>query len=112
MRRISFAMTIGQYLDGSKTVTRRLGWGGLKAGDRLMAVEKCMGIASGEHQVELGEIEVVDVGRETLSAITAADVVAEGFPEMTRGEFVDMFCHAMRCRPWDTVTVIEFRRVL
>lgn len=109
MRRISFSMTKEQFLDGSKTVTRRIGWKGLDQGDRLLAVEKCM--KKGERQVELGEIEVVDVGTEVLSAITSEDIVAEGFPEMSRGEFVDMFCHAMKCRPWDVVTRIEFRRV-
>jgi hypothetical protein len=47
---MSFSLTERQLLDGSKSVTRRLGWRMLKAGDELLAVRKCMGIRKGEHQ--------------------------------------------------------------
>ncbi len=111
MRRISFSMTEPQFLDGSKTVTRRLKWESLKRGDRLTAIRKGMGLKKGEKQHVLGEIEVVNVGRERLEEIEAADVVREGFPKMTPAEFVEMFCGHMKCKPhWD-VTRIEFRRI-
>jgi hypothetical protein len=104
-------MTETQFLDGSKTVTRRLGWKTLKAGDRLLGVRKAMGLKKGEKQVVLGELEVVSVRREPLEDITLEDVAREGFPMMTRQAFVGMFCRAMSCSTVTEVTRIEFRRV-
>jgi len=111
MRSISFALTTRQFLDGTKDVTRRLGWKTLKAGDRLRAVEKAMGLKKGEHPVVLGVIEVVSVRREPLMTITTDDVVREGFPGLRPYEFVKMFMAHMGCRPDDDVTRIEFRKV-
>ncbi|HEY8376723.1 MAG TPA: ASCH domain-containing protein [Nannocystis sp.] len=129
---MSFALTERQLLDGSKTVTRRVGWRNLKPGDRLLAVRKAMGLKPGEKVQPLCEIEVVSVRRERLDAITPADVLAEGFPQWTNqvGEFVRMFCehHSVsdgqrltssgawtnahrKMRPDDEVTRIEFRKV-
>ncbi|MEM1213836.1 MAG: ASCH domain-containing protein [Planctomycetota bacterium] len=108
MRNMSFALTTGQLLDGSKTVTRRLGWGFLKAGDRVCAVEKAMGLKKGEKLKRLGVIEVVSVRRERLDAIDQEDVVAEGFPKMSPAGFVSMFGKAMGCGPGEEVTRIEF----
>lgn len=39
-RNISFSMTEPQFVDGSKDVTRRMGWKWLKPGDRIMGVRK------------------------------------------------------------------------
>lgn len=111
MRRISFSHTLDQFADGSKTVTRRLGWAKLEAGMRLVAVEKAMGLKKGERHNVLGRIRVVSVRREPLSKITDADVAREGFPAMDRAEFVAMFCKAFRCKPGTTVTRIEFEKV-
>jgi len=108
---MSFALTTPQFLDGSKTVTRRLGWTRLRAGDQILAVEKCMGLKKGEKQVPLGVIEIVDVRREALEDITADDVIREGFPDMTRAEFVTMFSSHMRVPRAIFVTRIEFRRL-
>ena len=110
MRNISFALTEPQFLDGSKTVTRRMGWTFLKAGDRLRAVRKSMGLKRGEHPVVLGEIEVVSVGRERLNCIDGFDVAREGFT-MTPAEFIAFFCRHMGCPADQIVTRIEFRRV-
>ena len=111
MRRISFSLTEPQFLAGSKTVTRRLGWLKLKPGEHLMAVRQAMGLKKGEKQHELGEIEVVSVRRERLDAITQADCDREGFPDLGPSGFVDMFYRHMRCKPHKLVTRIEFRRV-
>ena len=46
-RRISFAMTIPQFLGGTKTVTRRMGFTNVRIGDEMIAVEKCMGLRKG-----------------------------------------------------------------
>ena len=109
MRLMSFAMTTDQVRDGSKTVTRRLGWRRLRVGDRLRAVERLPHRAGPEGVVEIGVVEVVGVRREPLEAIEAADVGAEGFPGMTPAAFVGFFCRAMKCEPATMVTRIEFR---
>lgn len=113
MRIISFSMTTEAFLLGRKTVTRRTGWKTLKPGDHLMAVEKAMGLKKGETVRRLGEIEVVSVRREPLNAITAEDVVREGFPNMTPADFVRFFCagHGFQDETRE-VTRIEFRKVV
>ncbi len=110
-RRMSFALTIPQFIDGSKTVTRRMGWRNIKVGDELIAVEKCMGLKRGECQVELGRFVVTSCRRETLDAMDQDEVDREGFPDMCRSEFFEMFCRANRCTQWDDVTRIEFRKL-
>ncbi len=114
MRLMSFALTERQLLDGTKTVTRRTGWLTLKAGQRVLAVRKSMGLKPGEKVQPLCEIDVVSVARVRLDSITPADVLAEGFPEWAGrcGEFVAMFRKHMNVRdPNAMVTRIEFRKV-
>ncbi|MEV0294230.1 hypothetical protein [Nocardia sp. NPDC050710] len=56
------------------------------------------------------DVEVLDVRRERLDLITASEVRAEGFPDMTPGEFVAFFCRAhTRCTPQTVVTRIQWR---
>lgn len=117
-RRMSFSMTRRQFLDGSKTVTRRLGSEFLKAGDELIAIEKGMGLKAGEAQVIIGRIRVKSVRREPLELLLqdseygVAEVRAEGFPGLTPEEFIAFYrkshagCHAGRA-----VTRIEFERI-
>lgn len=110
-RNISFSMTGRQFLDGSKDVTRRMGWLRLQTGDKLMACRKCMGLKPGEKIVRLGEIVVLSVRRERLDAITLDDVRREGFPGMTQAEFIAFFCKGHKgCEPDSIVTRIEFGR--
>lgn len=111
MRSISFSLTEQQFIDGTKDVTRRLGWKSLRPGDRLRAVRKTMGLKRGEHPVVLGEIEVVKVNRERLDHMWTYECAREGFPTMTAEQFVAMFCRHMKCEPTTEVTRIEFRRV-
>jgi hypothetical protein len=112
MKNISFALTERQFLDGSKLVTRRIGWRTLTAGTLLQAVRKGMGLKKGEKAHKLGVIRVTNVRRERLDAITADDCAREGFPEMTPVEFVAMFCREMGCKPETMVGRIEFERIL
>ena len=109
MRSMSFSMTRRQLLDGSKTVTRRLGWRNLCAGAHVKAVHKAMGLKKGERQTVFGTCEILSVRRERLDTITDADVHAEGFPERDSRWFVSHFCDSMRCQPDAEVTRIEFR---
>ncbi len=117
MRNISFSLTEPQFLDGTKTVTRRLGWQFLKPGDHLMGCRKCMGLKPGESIVRLGEIEVVSVRREPLGSMIidpyygATEALFEGFPNLTGPEFVAMFCSHMKATSTTEVTRIEFRRI-
>lgn len=118
MRNISFALTTEQFKNRTKTVTRRLGWRRLNVGDRLMGCVKCMGLKPWEKLERLGEIVVLGVRREPLArmilepcAYGLADVCAEGFPEMSPTEFVEMFCRHMKCTPETFVTRIEFEYI-
>jgi hypothetical protein len=111
MRTISFALTERQLLDGSKTVTRRIGWRTLTAGTLLQCVRKGMGLKKGERAHKLGVIRVTSVRREPLAAITADDCTREGFPEMTPAQFIAFFCDANSCKPETMVGRIEFERV-
>lgn len=111
MRNISFALTTAQFLAGTKTVTRRLGWKNLKVGAYLMAVEKGMGLRKGEKVKKLGVIEVLSVTRERLKWIGPSDVAREGFMGSTPKEFIQFFCEANGCKPSDWVTRIQFKRI-
>lgn len=118
MRNISFALTTQQYRDGSKDVTRRLGWLHLKAGDHFMGVEKGMGLKPGEQIVRLGASLVIAATREPLLRMIdepeygLIEVRREGFPHMAPAQFVDFFCRTHRgCTPDTVITRIEFRRM-
>ncbi|MGQ0710877.1 MAG: hypothetical protein ACT4NV_14160 [Rhodoferax sp.] len=107
-------------MEGTKTVTRRLGWLNLKPGDKLRPVRKCMGLRPGEKLDVLRDpLTVVSVRREPLRAMT--DDLDYGFLECELegfgthpdykwpSSFVAMFCASHRgCTPETTVTRIEF----
>lgn len=111
MQLISCSMTTPAIRNRLKTVTRRLGWKRLKAGSLLCICEKVMGRTAGTPLVRLAIVRVVDVRREQLNLITAADVEREGYPGMSPGMFVRMFCQHMGCAEGDEVTRIEFRYI-
>ena len=107
MLRMSFSKTLPQFRDRTKTVTRRNGWLDVQPGDRITGIEKGMGLAKGERQVILHDIEVVSVRRERLGDITPDDVAREGFPGETSEFFVKKFG-----KPADhIVTRIEFKHL-
>ena len=109
MRNMSFMLTTAQVRAQTKTVTRRIGWSRAKVGDVVQPVEKGQGLKKGEHVVKLGPpIRIVAVWREELRDISPADVRREGFPEMTREEFIAMLTRHNRCEPQTIVTRIEF----
>jgi hypothetical protein len=121
MRNISFSITTDSFLDGSKNVTRRLGWNFLKTGDHLMGTEKGQGLKKGDHVKKLGEIQVMTVEPEPLCHIVTrpyrvigrSEVEREGFPAWvnTPQKFVDMFCKFNKCTPETIVKRIVFRRL-
>ncbi len=117
MRHMSFAMTTAQYRARTKDVTRRLGWSKLKAGERFMGVEKGQGLKKGEKVNQLHAGQCVSNRPERLDRMTTdleygrAEVIREGFPNLTPQEFVDMFCEHNRCTPDTVVNRIEFRHL-
>lgn len=120
MRNMSFALTVTPIMEGTKDVTRRLGWQFLKVGDLLRPVRKCMGLRPGERLDVLRDpIRVVDVRREPLSRMTTD--IDYGFDEVRREGFeghpvycwpsawVAMFCATHKgCTPETVITRIEF----
>ena len=90
-RRMSCSMTVPAVRDRSKTVTRRHKdtWKNLKPGDRLVLLEKGMGLPKGAHQVVSAEVEVTDVRVEPLCKVwdepNAVD--REGLPDMSPNRF-------------------------
>jgi len=111
MRNMSFAQTIPQMRDRSKTVTRRKGWGFLLPGDVVMAVEKAMGLKQGEKVKRIHPIRILDVRQEPLSRVTQDDVPKEGFTFFSR----EIFLRFMRVKygvlPTDIITRIEFEHL-
>lgn len=110
-RNMSFAMTTEQVRNQTKTVTRRFGWWFLKPGDIVCAVEKGMGLKKGEKVKRLGLIRIVSVRKEPLVEMRPDDLVREGFPFMTWGEFIDMICDHYDCEYTDEVNRIEFEYI-
>jgi hypothetical protein len=125
MRNISFSVTLDSFHNGTKDVTRRLGWKFLKPGDHLCAVEKAQGLKKGQKIKKIGEIVVVSTCIEQLRCIEyssyrdddthtkgiRSEMLREGFPKFTAGQFIDMFCKFNRCTPVSHVNRIVFLRV-
>lgn len=118
MRHISFALTTPQFMDGTKDVTRRMGWERLEGGEVLRAVKKAMGLKKGEKMEPLALMQVISARQERLDRMTFDPVYGleecrrEGFPDMEPGEFVDFFCRSHTgCFPKRVVTRIEFRKL-
>ncbi len=115
-RNMSFSMTWPRILAGTKTVTRRSGWGDLEPGELFRAVKQGMGLPRGA-KVERGPLcrclsntpeQVCDLIRRK----NARDEVArEGFPQMTPAQFVAFFVQKMRCQPVTWVNRIAFEYV-
>ncbi len=120
MRNISFALTTTQIMEGTKTVTRRLGWLHAKPGQLLRPVRKCMGLRPGEKLDVLRDpIGIVSVRREPLRAMLddldygLRECELEGFgahPDYRwPSAFVEFFCASHKgCTPETIVTRIEF----
>ena len=111
-RNMSFAKTIAQIKDQSKTVTRRKGWKFLQPGTLIMAVEKAQGIRKGELK-RLGLIRITKVSFEPLWAIGSEQdgCAREGFPMMTPLQFIQFFAKEFDVEYTDTITRIEFEYV-
>lgn len=109
-RNMSFALTTKQIKNGTKTVTRRLGWWNLKAGEIVNACIKCMGLKKGEKIKVIRRIRVVHTAPEPLFHIEfkSEDVGREGFPDWSPDEFIKFFEHTHHCDSLEIVNRIEF----
>lgn len=112
MRNMSFSMTTEQYRNCTKTVTRRLGWWNLRAGEICNGVEKAQGLKKGEKIVVMGQHKILSTRIELLCDITPDDVVREGFPDMTPEFFIQFFMKSHKCGRFDPVNRIEFEHIL
>lgn len=119
---MSFRLTTEQIRNRTKTVTRRRGWGFLKPGDLIQAIEKGQGLKKGEKVNRLAVLRVVDVRHEPLNRMVTdldygiEECKREGFEHDKRlrwpSEFVSFFCESHRpCEPHFLVTRIEFKYV-
>ena len=78
------------------------------------AAEQAHGLRKGEHVVKLHVIRVKSVIREPLYAMRdwgPGECRREGFPGMSPGRFIAMFCDANRVLPSTEVNRIEFEYV-
>ena len=120
-RNMSFAFTTPQFQDGSKSVTRRMGWLHAKAGDVVCGVKKGMGLKPGEKIERLGHIRLINVRRELLRRMTDdidygfAECVREGYPpphpKSWPTYFVEWFCTSHHCTADAFITRIEFEHL-
>ncbi len=104
-------LTTEQLRNRTKDVTRRLGWWNIMRGELVQAVMQCQGLKRGETITKLCVIKIIDTRSEPLNRITAQDLAREGFPKLTRREFIDFFCRANKCKPDTVVNRIEFEYV-
>ena len=107
-RNLSVAATIDQVRNRQKTVTRRVGWKSLKAGQILNLVEKSMGLKPGQKVKRICQVVVTQVTQEPLSAVTDLDVEKEGFPGMSREDFIAKFQRIYKIKEDDLVTRIRY----
>jgi hypothetical protein len=116
-RIMSCAITTQQVRDRIKTVTRRIGWETLIAGDLLQLVVKGMGLRKGEKIEKLALVRVVGVRREKLARMAISpygriETTLEGYPPGTDKHdpltFIEMFCEANDCDPSTIITRIEW----
>lgn len=120
---LSFSLTRDALLAGRKTVTRRAGWLRLVKHFAdpdakplpMQAIFKGMGLKRGEHPEVLCQILVTSARREPLRRMVdepdygRAEVIAEGFPDLTPAEFVAFFMRTHKgLTPESAVTRIKF----
>lgn len=105
---MSFKLTLEQFKNKTKTVTRRVGWQMISKGDIICGVKKVIGFKKGEKMERLGLIKIISSRREPLNEITKADCILEGFPEMEPKDFIKMLCESGKIQPHESVTRIEY----
>jgi hypothetical protein len=110
--RMSVSMTLDAVRERRKTVTRRHvdTWVKLKAGDRLVLIEKGQGLKKGEHQVVITEVEVVSVEVIPLAPLSWSEVDREGFAGWLTSRFCTFWMNGHGYRGADPFSV-KCRRI-
>lgn len=118
---MSFALTTAQILDETKTVTRRMGWLHLMAGDYICACEKCQGLKPKEQLCRLKLLRCLHVNRELVNDLVTyprygrSEIAKEGFaqhPTLKDSQaWVDWFCKTHHCQPDSEITRIQFQYI-
>ena len=111
-RLMSVSVTEQAVRERRKTVTRRLGWRFLKAGDHLTLCRKVQGRKPGEPLVRLAEVEVVSVRRVRLLVMADEDVAREAVPGLENipaRDWVAWFAATFGIARTDEVTRIAWR---
>jgi hypothetical protein len=119
MRNMSFFLTTRQIQEGTKTVTRRIGWKNLKPGEHFMAVVKSQGLKKGEKIEKIRELVCVSNKTERLGDIidnpyrgsTIMETDKEGFPHLTPEGFVRMLYKEIGANRETMVQRIEFEYI-
>lgn len=102
-RRMKFNVAHKALLDGTKTVTRRTGWGDVVPGEIIEAIRE-----TSKGVVVLGTIRIVSVRRERADQITPDECAREGYPRMKPAEFTALLCRICQCEPSRVINRIEF----
>jgi len=110
-RNMSFAMTVDQVRNKTKTVTRRFGWDFLQPGDILHAVEKGMGIKKGEKIKRICKIRIIGFRKERLCDITQDDVIKEGFESWDEEDYINLITDQYNVKREVVMNRIEFEYV-
>jgi hypothetical protein len=108
---MSFALTTPQCRRREKDVTRRQRWPNLKPGELVQQIEKGQGLKKGEHVIKIHVIRILSARWERIDAITAEDVIREGFPGKSIEWFVEMYCRHNRVQPNELCNRIAFEYV-
>jgi hypothetical protein len=118
VRNMSYAKTTQQFLNGTKDVTRRLGWRNVRVGQVIQGVLKGMGLKPGEKIQPLRLIVVREVSFEPLRRMIdepeygRIEAIREGFPHLDGAGFVAMFCDGIGATPETEITRITFRYIV
>lgn len=118
MANMSFMLTPHQFQDGSKDVTRRMGWKNIKIGAPHVGILKGQGLKKGEKITRLGAFIPIKSRWEPLRRMIdepeygKSEVIREGFPNLSPQDFVKMFCKTHKgCTPETLVNRIQFVKV-
>ncbi|NES64394.1 MAG: hypothetical protein F6K24_03540 [Okeania sp. SIO2D1] len=106
---ISFAKTLPEFLANKKTCTRRQ-WKPrhvkkFNCGDLVVALDR----DRRAHGKQIGLIRLTAIYQEQLSNMPDSDVAAEGFPELSKEEFIEQFFDGNALQ---MLTVVRFKMVI
>ena len=88
-------------------MTRRHGWWKLKPGDILIACEKHLGM-EGKECIQICRIRIISTRTEQLCDVSDADIIREGYDDLTKDQFISMCSTRWHIEPSANINRIEF----